>query len=246
MLSQLTSYLPKMFDSSTPLVSVVIAVRNRADLLQEALHSVCNQTISNWECIIVDDNSTEDIATIITGFNDPRFIYKTNTHTPGVSGARNTGNQAARAPWIAVADSDDINLPRRLELSLRYAHEHPGLSILYSNLYNFIDGTLDITLWRHGAAYDRDILYERNFIGHNTVMYRKELALENPYNENLESAEDYDLWLRLADKHIDFGFIAEPLALYRRHADQFNGQKEGREKILANARLVRESHQSSL
>jgi glycosyltransferase involved in cell wall biosynthesis len=225
-----------------PQVSVVIAVRNRGDYLREALTSLINQTISDWECIIVDDHSTEDINAAVSSVNDARFRLVTNTGKGGISNSRNLGNSLARAPWIAVADSDDINLPRRLEVSLDYSNKNPELDVVYSTMYSFITGNAVLKNWNHARPYDRDTLYEHTIIPHPTAMYRTSVVIPIGYNESLSSAVDYDLWLSLADKHARFGFIEEPLVLYRRHEDQVRGTNEGKKKQDSNADLARANH----
>ncbi len=225
-----------------PKISVVIAVRNRSHFLKETLHSLKNQTIEEWEAIVADDYSTEDIKAIVEEVNDERIHYVRNEGTPGPSAARNVGNALAQASLIAVADSDDIILPRRLEVSLKYFDEHPETDVFYSRMYNFPDGTYAFRNHSSFIPYNRDELYERDFIPHVTVVYKKDLISEFPYDETLLAAIDYEMLLKFADRNKVFGWVEEPLTLYRRHADQISTDAERKVLQKANAARIKIEH----
>ncbi len=226
-----------------PKITFVIPVFNRSEYLKETLISLCTQTIEDWACIVVDDYSTEDIRSIVESFNDSRISYVRNCSAKGVSGARNFGNTLVTTDWIALADSDDINLPRRVEVSQKYISDFPEADVFYSALYSIDDGTYQVRNWRHGSAYDREKLYKKNFIANNTALYRKEsIEKIGGYDETLVSAEDYDVWLKFADIHATFIFIDEPLVLYRRHKGQFASEIDGQNEMRKNADFVRDRH----
>lgn len=228
--------------SQQPAISVVIAVRDRAELLREALISIQNQTLSDWECIVVDDYSHDDLQVIVSSFNEPRFRYHRNPGKAGVSAARNYGNRQAKADWIAVADSDDINLPNRLEATLHYLSTHPDTDVIYGTIYAFKTGESSLEPWGRTQSYNRELLYSLNFIPHNSVTYRRALVNAIGYDEELEGAEDYDLWLSLADRHARFAFIAETMVLYRRHADQFSTDPVRKSRMYDNSYKVMAAH----
>ena len=93
---------------TTPLVSVLMAVRNAARHLPEAIDSVLAQTLTDFEFVIVDDGSTDDTARIIEAYDDPRIVRVTNAGHPGLSAALNFGATQCRAPLLARMDGDDI------------------------------------------------------------------------------------------------------------------------------------------
>ncbi len=227
---------------NTPQISVVVTCYNRAHYLQETLACLQRQTFQDWEAIIVDDHSEEDLEAVVKSFEEPRFRYMKNEGERGPSVARNVGNRAALAPIIAVADSDDIILPRRLQVTMDHFAQYPGTQLFYGNIYTFQDGEYDFKFYRHFAPYDRATLYERDFVPHVTVAYRKEDILALPYNEELKSAIDYDMLLSFADRNMVFGYTTEPLVLYRRHADQISTDPARKEQQLANAVKIREAH----
>ena len=103
--------------STTPAVSVVIACYNGAEFLIDALESIARQTLTNLECLVVDDASTDNSAALAEEFasTDSRFSVIRLPRNGGLSVARNAGLSQAKGEWITVLDADDLFLPERLE-----------------------------------------------------------------------------------------------------------------------------------
>ena len=106
-------------------VTILLATYNRAHLISETLDSIINQTYKNWECIIVDDNSTDNTFEVVEKYlnKDERFSYnlKTSNYKKGLSGTRNQGLDIAaerKAAFIQLFDDDDIMHPKKLEFQL--------------------------------------------------------------------------------------------------------------------------------
>jgi glycosyltransferase involved in cell wall biosynthesis len=230
-----------MPDLNKPLLSFVITVRDRSAFLYEALASIKIQTLEYWECIIVDDYSSEDIRAVVSSMEDERFKYFRNPGTPGISAARNFGNRQALAEWIAVADSDDINVPRRMEATLDAVWANPGCEIVYAPMYFVANGTHDVIYEKCWGPPKREDIYLRNPIAHGSAAYLRSAAYACPYNETLVSAVDYDLWLSFADEGKKFVYFDEPVAIYRIHAGQISW---GKSAILQaeNAEKARIAH----
>ncbi|WP_372910286.1 glycosyltransferase family 2 protein [Salinigranum sp.] len=100
---------------AAPLVSVVVPTYNRADSLTPTIESVLAQTVSDLELLVVDDASTDDTESVVTGYDDDRVQYLRHDENRGGSAARNTGIEAARGTYVALLDSDDLWEPRKLE-----------------------------------------------------------------------------------------------------------------------------------
>ena len=96
-----------MKNENAPLVSIIVPVYNRKDLLPRTLASVINQTYKNLEIIVVDDGSSDDIKSVVDSFNDARIKYVRHTENKGLPSARNTGLKTASGDFIAFLDSDD-------------------------------------------------------------------------------------------------------------------------------------------
>lgn len=103
-----------------PLVSVVIPVYNRPELLVRSLRSVASQTVRDLEILVVDDGSTLDIRPSLSQLDDPRIRLLQHPNRRGVSSARNTGMDAARGQYVAFLDSDDYWRDRKLERQLAF------------------------------------------------------------------------------------------------------------------------------
>jgi len=104
--------------SSNTLVTVVIPTYNRLALVQQAIASVIAQTYRNWELIIVDDGSDDGTPAAINAMNDPRIKLLTNPHSGNIALLRNIGVHEGSGEWLAFLDSDDIWIPRKLEIQL--------------------------------------------------------------------------------------------------------------------------------
>jgi glycosyltransferase involved in cell wall biosynthesis len=234
----------------TPRISVVVPVKNRVEYLGSALLSLINQTFTEWEAIIVDDGSTDDIAAEVARFKDGRFRYVHNEGDSGVSGARNFGNKLAQAPIICVFDSDDICLPRRLEVTVKAMEADPSIGVFYGNLYNWNEhgydemskGLTDIRSWKHFAPFDRALMFERDIVSHGVSAYRKAHLQDVQYDPTLTSAEDYDFFLNLVERNVQFAWTEEPLLLYRRHNDQTGSTPERKATWSANIAEVKRRH----
>ena len=101
------------------LVSIILPTYNRSEFIGKAIESVLAQTHGNWECVIVDDGSTDNTDEVLAVYGDPRFVCL-RQENQGVSGARNTGLAACKGDVVALLDSDDEWLPTKLETQLSY------------------------------------------------------------------------------------------------------------------------------
>ena len=115
-------------------VSIIVPCYNAADFIENALKSIAAQTFVDWECIVIDDCSTDQSANIISEFarRDPRFVPILLPCNGGASAARNAGLEAARGKWVTLLDADDIYDPRRLERLVGLI-EHSGSDLVFDN-----------------------------------------------------------------------------------------------------------------
>ena len=120
-----------------PAVTVVVPTYNRGAMLREALGSLASQTTADFEVVVVDDGSEEDIAAVVSRHSLPvRFI---RTPHAGLAGARNTGMAAARGRYIAYLDSDDLYYPFKLALQTTWLDRHPHVGMVYTEFSAFSD-----------------------------------------------------------------------------------------------------------
>jgi glycosyltransferase involved in cell wall biosynthesis len=205
--------------SAMPLVTVVIPTYNRADLLGEALASVHGQGVPDVEVLVVDDGSTDGGAERRTE-EGTRVLRQPHA---GPAAARNRGVAEAAGRWVAFLDADDAwtadGLAARLE---RCAAADAGTAVVYGDATVVgADGEdrgrriSDARSPREGDV--ADALFRENFVCTSTVIARRDAVLAaGGFRTEFEPAEDYDLWLRLADRG-RFAYVARPVARYRVH-----------------------------
>jgi len=112
-----------------PSISVVIPVFNRIEPLERAIQSIQKQTFQDYEIIVVDDHSSDDIFSITKKYGT-KYL---KTVGKGVSAARNTGIQSSDSEFVALLDSDDEWLPKKLELQMQHLSQNPNCSIVHTN-----------------------------------------------------------------------------------------------------------------
>jgi glycosyltransferase involved in cell wall biosynthesis len=206
-----------------PKVSIIIPVYNRTDVLSRALRSVQAQSFQDFEILIVDDHSTQEIRMAISDFS---YSYL-KTQGKGVSAARNTGIRSAAADLIAFLDSDDEWLPTKLEKQMAYLSENPHLSIVHTNEIWIREGQTvkqNSKQKKFGGRIFSQCT-ERCLIGPSSVLIRKSLLDRvGVFDESFPVCEDFDLWLRIAESE-EVGFLTEALILkHGGHADQLSMQ----------------------
>ena len=212
--------------NSKPIVSVIIPTFNRANLLISAIKSVLNQTIEDFELIIVDDASTDDTQQKVAAIDDPRIRYILQEKNLGECGTRNTGLGAVQGQYIAFLDSDDEWLPNKLEKQLNMFKSAPDeVGVVYSWLKVINDQGAIVRMRKPAINGDvQDFLLYKNLVGTpSTVMIKKEcIEPDLQFDTNLRCCGDWDMWLQIS-KNFRFEVIPEPLALYRDHDDENRG-----------------------
>ena len=117
--------------SGTPKVSIIIAAYNRAHLLPATIESALEQRFQDFEFIVVDDGSTDHTEQALQPYRDRLVYFRQENRGP--SAARNAGVKVARAPWIAIQDSDDLCAPNYLDSLYRFASGHQDCGMVFAN-----------------------------------------------------------------------------------------------------------------
>lgn len=203
-----------------PFFSIIIPVYNCEKTIEETLESVLNQTISDYEIIIINDSSSDNTMGIVEKYKDKLNDIKviTNLKNLGVAESRNKGFQKAVGKYVALLDGDDVWTNDKLEKQ-KSVIENSGCDICCT-AYNFIDiNSLMIKKTYNIPEYlDYNMLLKENYIGCSTVVIKKEVLLENSMNSKFLH-EDYAFWLKLARHGAKIIGINEPLVYYRIFAD---------------------------
>jgi glycosyltransferase involved in cell wall biosynthesis len=217
----------------SPLISVIMPVYNGENFLHPAIKSILEQSYQNLELIIIDDSKHNECKKIAEGFSDPRVRYLKGSGE-GIVSALNYGVFQAQGAYIARMDADDISLPERLSVQLRYLQESDRQ---FCGSWMSLFGKAN-RIARYPESQD-DIMF---FIlitcpfAHPTVFGEAEIFKKNPYNTNCDTSEDFELWARLAQQGIKMGNIAAPLLKYRAHSSQISALKE--KKITSDSQFV--------
>ncbi len=203
---------------SGSMVSVIIPTYNRKALLLQAAASVLMQTVHDMELIIVDDGSDDGSREAGDSLlQDPRVRWLSIPHSGFPGAVRNIGVQAAQGEWIAFLDSDDLWLPRRLQLQLELAERQPGIRCIHGReIWLRGEQIVSQRTQRHGRSGDifADAV-KKCIIGPSTVLMRRGLFDSlGGFREDLEIAEDYELWLRLTAGE-PVGYTETPAVLKR-------------------------------
>jgi len=215
-----------------PKVTVLMSVFNRDRYLQRAVESILNQTFTNFEFLIINDGSSDRTEDILETFNDPRIRITKNSENVGLTRSLNRGLEISRGDYIARMDADDVSLPARLERQVKFLDKYSNVGLLGTWWYviNGDDREIGISKVPNGEQ-------AVHFMCHgSTVMRRICLEKVGFYREIFELAQDYDLWLRIADE-FEVVNLCEPLYEKRIHMDSVSAQKKLEQDLYASLAL---------
>ncbi|MDO4568670.1 MAG: glycosyltransferase [Clostridia bacterium] len=209
-----------------PKCSVVIPAYNAAAFLPCALDSLLAQTHSDFECIVVDDCSSDATFSIAQEYaqRDARFSAVRSSSRGNAAGARNRGVALARGEYVAFLDSDDAFLPQKLEIQLA-AMQRAGAEFSCT-AYELVDERFEpLEAISHVAQtiLPAELIVE-NTVGCSTVMARRELLLRHPFDSSFFH-EDYVCWLACIEDCGSILGIDEPLTKYRFMRGSKSGNK---------------------
>jgi glycosyltransferase involved in cell wall biosynthesis len=208
----------------------------------QAVRSVLEQTLADFELIIVEDPSPTAAAGFLKDFADSRIRHVANPKRTSLVEQLNQGIGLARSDWIARMDADDIALPDRLEKQMAFLVEHPKVSVFGSQLAIMDDNGRPLGY----RAYPRDhaaiLRAMRRFcsMAHPSVVMRKDVILAAGGYRHVRRAEDYDLWCRVAEAGGVFANHAEALVRYRLHGG--SAKSTGLREQLRNTLAVKQTY----
>ncbi|MBT8119791.1 MAG: glycosyltransferase [Gammaproteobacteria bacterium] len=185
-------------------VSILMPVFNAESTLHECLQSICKQSLTDYELIAIDDNSTDNSLAILKSFDDPRIRVFEN-QGKGIVSALNMGLGFCRSDLVARMDADDVMYQARLEKQLQLMLLQPSLTLCATQARKFPEdairaGFAEYMRWQNACLSSQDIseqIYIESPFVHPTVMFRKHRVIELGAYRDGEFPEDYELWLRL-------------------------------------------------
>jgi glycosyltransferase involved in cell wall biosynthesis len=198
---------------TSPRVSVILPAYNAERTVRRAIDSVLTQTVTDLELIVVDDGSEDATAEVVQAVQDPRVRYVRRSHA-GLPATLNAGLAEARAPVVAIQDADDWSDPRRLERELEVLDARPDVAVVGCRMPEVDAEGRELTPrapFEAGDAYH--VLMRFNPISNPSAAYRRDVVMElGGYDTRYRCAPEYDLWLRVSDRHVVLA-LDEPLAI---------------------------------
>lgn len=213
------------------ITAVITTYKRETEMVFRALNSVLQQTLNDIEVIVVDDSPCdypfrEDVKKMVLSQKQlhPRRNIRIIQHEKnlGACAARNTGLEVAKGDYIAFLDDDDEWVPEKLEKQISLMSD-PNVGLVYCGHYLQDDRTGKRIKVRtecfHGDVFKK--LLDHNFIGSTSfpVIRTETIKEAGGFDIMMKSAQDYDMWLRIAKRHI-IEYIDEPLVIYHTHAGE--------------------------
>jgi len=203
---------------SSPLVSVIIPVYNRFEMAKEAVSSVIGQTHQNLEVIIVDDGSIDMTSTLAAYFGDDSRVKYLKINHNGMPGfVRNKGVEISSGKYLAFLDSDDLWVDSKLKKQVDFLENNSAYKVVHTREAWIRNGkTISQSGFNHkrfGNIFSDALI--KCILGPSTIMLETDLYKNlGGFRDDLEIAEDYELWLRLTNSN-NIGYLDEPLITKR-------------------------------
>lgn len=227
-----------------PLISIIIPTFNRATLIIETLNSVKNQSYVNWECIIIDDGSTDDTASVINNFihTDVRFLFKKRNeiYLKGPSSCRNIGISLAKGTYVMFLDSDDLLDKFCLENRIKCVNENKMYDLYIFKTQVFYDKIENLgNIFNMSFDKYSDENYLKSFVRDNypfcilsVLWVTEKIKLIGGFDENLLVLEDPDLHINAFSKGLkSFTEVAGlPDTFYRKSLENVSPTVESKLK----------------
>lgn len=229
-----------MFDNlpKNSLVSVIIPVYNREELIVEAIKSVYHQTYRPIECIVVDDGSTDQSVAVIeelkTKYNSGDFFIKLyEQKNSGAPAARNAGIKHASGAYIQFLDSDDLLYADKLTTQIDFLRENHNYDAVYGDWHH---GTNDNFIYIKGEQWEDSLLqfYGGRVVHTLSMLLRRKLVEKiGPWDEDLKRNQEIDYFLRGLLAKGQFGYLPNPTGLWREHDGERIASSNGARHTLA-------------
>ncbi|HEX8563112.1 MAG TPA: glycosyltransferase family A protein [Flavobacterium sp.] len=207
-----------------PLVSIIIPTFNRAYLIAETLNSVLSQTYQSWECIVVDDGSTDNTEEVVARytFADTRFKFakRPRSKPKGANACRNYGFEISNGTLINWLDSDDLLLPEHLMIhSERHAEHQCDAVITKAKVFQESKQNV-IRDWSNTVSTGHlitEMIWNTVLWQTNCVVWNREAVPENPFEEDLSSSQEWTFHLKQLINNRTFVTASAYTCLIREH-----------------------------
>ncbi|AFY99667.1 glycosyltransferase family 2 protein [Calothrix sp. PCC 6303] len=224
-----------------PKVSVVIPAYNAMAYLPQTIDSVLNQTFTDFEILVIDNSSSDNIIEWVSQIKDSRITLITHENR-GATNSRNIGILRAKGEYIAFLDADDLWEKTKLEKQVSCLEQNPSVGLVYT-WTDLIDSTgklLKLSIKHQEEGYIWEKVVIQDVVGNGScAMVRASCFQEvGLFDSNVGIADDFDMWIRIAAVY-EFAVVKECLVLYRQHQ---NNSSKNRQKIIeTHAQIIEKS-----
>ena len=209
-----------------PRVSICLPVFNGIRFLPRAMDSIRQQSFTSWECIVVDDGSTDGSSEYLKVLRDPRIHLIQRQKNGGLASSLNEAMRHSRGEYLARMDQDDCCLPGRLRVQVDHLDRHSSHQVVGGQIRR----NSEKETWRY--PLDSRAITSRCAFGapfaHPTVMFRRGTF---SYRSEYDYAEDWDLWDRLAQSGASWANLREVVLVYGENPDGMSRQGKDRQKL---------------
>jgi GT2 family glycosyltransferase len=230
--------------ASTPLISVITPVFDTpVEHLEEAVESVLAQAYENWELVLIDDGSSDaDLLRALPRLaaRDRRIVLKSLGRHKGISAASNQGLALAHGEWVAFLDHDDVIEPDALFRIAELLQTQRDADLIYSDEDKLGEDGFDAPLFK--PDWSPDFFLSYNYVGHLTAVRRDIVQKAGCFRSQFDSAQDYDLFLRVIDQTKRIHHIPRILYHWRRSESSSAISVRQKPEQLEASRLAVEDH----
>ena len=212
-------------------ISVILPFRNAEATIEAAIKSILGQTFTDFELILIDDNSKDRSGKVIDSFNDSRIKLISND-SMGLVSALNKGIESASGKYIARMDADDYSLPERLFKQFKHLEKSPDNYVSACKVeYQSSPYSTDTSGYQYHVNWLNNIIspadhYNNRFIdapiAHPTLFCRKETFLKYGLYKDLDHPEDFELWLRWMEQGVKFEKVNQVLFQWSDHPERLS------------------------
>lgn len=216
-----------------PLISIIIPTYNRAHLISETLDSIIAQTYTNWECIVVDDGSTDNTGEVMAKYTarDSRFQYhhRPKDRISGGNAARNYGFELSKGDYIQWFDSDDLMIDNFLKRKINLFIQKQNLDLVFCGFETFGSETSLIKEYKLKRTECLEKIFLKENIKLNTqcFLFKREVVNEVEFDDNLQKAQDLDFLFKVLinNQCLSWDYISYSLIKIRVHDDSITEKK---------------------
>lgn len=215
---------------------MLMSVYNGARYLERALDSVLSQTLPDFEFIIVDDASTDETPAILDRYSDARIVVLRNKVNLGLTRSLNRGLRVTSGEFVARQDADDLSLPHRLASQVEFLDSHSRISLVGTGFVQIDHEGRELGAVEMPTEPDqiREMLFYAHCFCHGSVMARRaDLQTVGGYDKRFVTAQDTELWLRLAEAH-RLTNLPAPLYAFRTHTESVAGRSRSLQRRMSH------------